>query len=311
MSGERDPDTGLPAAFSVSITPSPDSDGKCPPPNAGGTKKGVCVGVNTNNCHEARGSLAIDNFLSCENCFMGLTTDITYDLEVKFFKLKKVSVGFQNMHLIGALEMLAHAAAQQTVADGSFPIIGEDLEYNINFMVADIIPININFKIPTELIYSVKLSESVDLNFGGDLDVDLGDHSIEWTSDNGFSTPSTGTSVNFTPVLQAKGSVQADMPIGIKSKLMVEFEKVLSYDVSFSPSLPLHAQMDLDTNGQNEICLSSDADFEIDHEAKIHFELFGKDTTIASFGPWQLYKHHWDKIFDQCWDLPGEEMTLV
>jgi len=215
------------------------------------------------------------------------------------------------MHLVGAVEMLAHAEASQTLAEGTFPIIGEDLEYNINFLVANVIPININFKVPTELTYSVKLSESADLKFGGDVDVDLGDHSIEWTSDNGWNTPSTGQSVTFTPVLEAKGQVQADIPIGIRSKLMVEFEKVLAYDVSFAPSLPLHAELDLDSNGQNEICLRSDADFEIDHEAKLHFSLFGKDTTIAQWGPNELYKHHWDKIFDYCMDIPIQDVAMV
>lgn len=103
----------------------------------------------------------------------------------------------------------------------------------------------------------------------------------------------------------------ADIPIGINAKLMVEFEKVLAYDVSFAPSLPLHAELDLDSTGKNELCLRSDADFEIDHEAKIHFRLFGKDSTLAQWGPAELYKHHWDKIFDQCIEIPTEDEVLV
>jgi hypothetical protein len=311
MSEERDPESSLPRHFSISVNPSPERDEDCPATNGSGTKKGVCVGVNTNDCHEARGALAIDDFLSCEDCFVGLVTDISYDLEVEDFKLKRVSVGLENMHLMGALQFLAHQAASKTVAKGAFPIINEDTEFNINFLVAEVIPVNINFKIPTELTYAVTLSESVDLRFGGDVDVALGDHSVEWSSGDGWNMASTSQSVSWTPVLQASGKVAADMPVGLKSTLMVEFEKVLDYSMIFTPSLPLHAEMSLDSGGKDEICLSSNANFEIDHEAKLHFKLFGHDETIADWGPEALYQHHWSKVFDKCWDLPVPAVTLV
>lgn len=307
MSEEKDEDTGYPADFNVNVQPNPDWDHLCPAANGGGTKKGVCVGVNTNDCHTGRRALKIDEFLSCENCFLGLSTDINYEIDVKWFKLQKASLGLQNTHLIGALEFLAHQAASKTVADGTFPIIGEDLNYQINFLVAGVVPINIKFSVPTELTYKVTLSESVELRFGGDVDLDLGDHAIEWTSGSGWSAPSTAGSATFTPVLEAKGKVQADMPIGLKSTLKIDFEKVLEYDISFAPSLPLHAELDLDTSGADQICLSSGADFEIDHEARLHFDLFGKDLTVADWGPGTLWSHHWDKVFDKCWALSGDE----
>jgi hypothetical protein len=310
MSEEVDPESGYPQDFSISVRPDPDSDHLCPAANGGGERKGVCVGVNTNNCEQAKGALPINEFLSCENCFVGLVTDINYDLEVKFLKPKKISVGLRNMHLRGAMEFLAHQAASKKVAGGSFPIIGEDLNYNIFFMVG-VIPVNINFKVPTELTYEVTLSESVDLRFGGDVDFDLGNHSIEWTAGQGWSAPSTAPSVSWTPVLEAKGKVEADMPIGLNTKLMVEFEKVLEYDIEFKPSLPLHAELDLDSSGNDQICLSSDSEFEIDHEARLRFKLFGKEATIADLGPAQLYSHHWDKIFDKCWPLFGDDTMFV
>jgi hypothetical protein len=311
MSDETD-ENGMPTSFTIEVTPVPEeSEEKCLPPNGAGTKKAVCVGINTKDCKEAAEVVKITDNLDCDQCYMGLTTDIFYNLTVENSRLRDVSVGIKDTHLRGASVLHFHGAAGGQIAQGSIPILSREVKANIFFMVG-IIPVNIDFRVPMELDYAVQLSEDLDIRFGGELDINLGDHYLSWTQEQGFGPTNTDTSVTWTPVFDAAGKVSADIPLSIKSSLEVEFEHVLSWRLNLIPGFqPLHVEVKKPWFSNEQICLSADADFLVNHDADLHFDFLGYHKTFATFGPWEIYHNHWNSVFDTCIDLPVEEQKAL
>lgn len=57
----------------------------------------------------------------------------------------------------------------QTVAQGTAPIVNNEIKANIHFAAGQI-PVNIKISIPIELEYNVELAEGKNLHFGGGVD---------------------------------------------------------------------------------------------------------------------------------------------
>merc|ERR1712046_19059 len=142
------------------------------------------------------------------------------------------------------------------------------------------------------------------------MDVNLGDHYLEWDHKEGFTPTNTDVAVTWTPSFVADGQITADAPITLKSTLEVEFEHVLGWNLHVTPSLPLHAVIKDHWLWNPEICLSGEADFLVDTDADVHFDVADFNKTIATFGPYEIYHNHWDSVFEQCFS-PGLEDVVV
>jgi hypothetical protein len=302
-------ENGVPTSYRIAVQPKPEESSNCPPVNGIPTDKAVCVGMNTNDCQSAAQVVKINDFLDCEDCFVGLTTDIFYNLTVERLSLKSVKVGIRDSHLRGKAALHFSKEGSQTAAKGTVPLVDNEVKANINF-AAGPIPVNIKFSIPTEVDYEVDLAESVDLHFGAAVDVNLGDHYLEWNSEDGFGPTNTDVGVTWTPTIVADGEVTADLPITLKSKLEVDFEHVLGWNLQLTPSLPLHASLETHWFSSPSVCLSGEADFLVSQDADVHFDYAGFDHTFATFGPSQIYHHHWSSVFNKCVS-PGLEDVVV
>jgi len=297
----------MPKSFRIEVQPKPEESSNCEGQNGAKT---VCVGMNTNDCETAAQVVQIKDFLDCEECFMGLTTDLFYNLTVEHFHLKEVKVGLQNSHLRGKAVLHFNKEGSQTIAKGTAPIVNNEIKANIKF-AAGPIPVNIKFSIPTEVDYSVELAESVDLHFGGGVDVNLGDHFLAWSSEEGFGVTNSEIGVTWNPTIVADGQVTADVPVTIRSSLAVEFENVLGWNLQFSPSLqPLQASLKDHWLTNPEVCLHGEGDFLVNQYADVHFKFAGFKHTFATFGPSEVYHKHWSSVFDKCVS-PGTEEDVV
>lgn len=284
----------------ISVRPEPAMNGYCAGPSG---DKAVCVGANTDDCASATADLPINEVLDCQSCFAGATTDLFYDLDVSMLRLKKVEVGLRNTHIRGALEARAHAEASAPIASGSIAIVDASKSLKISFKVANIIPVDLTIAMPTDLDYSLDVQADVDATAGADVDINLGDHFISWEKSTGWVVHNTSASVDVTPVMSLNSAeAVASLGLSLRSSLQVDLDKVMWYHVNMSPSLPTKLSADAVAK---QVCLDGDVDFEVNHEADLHFTLFGKDHDIYHFGPQDLFHYHKDKALHKCIDLPS------
>jgi len=287
----------------IDIAPEPAMNGYC------AEKDGdydFCVGGNTDDCKTRRAALPINDIFSCDSCFAGLETDLFYSLEIKLLKLHKVELGLRDSHLRGAVEVHAHKdAATGPITQGSIPLIDGAKQAQVKFMIAGIIPFNLKISMPTTLEYSLGLHGSLDALAGADLDIDLGDHFITYEKDNGFSVHNTSMSVDLTPKLAlTSGTAAADLELKVRSEIQVDLDSVMWYHLDVVPSVPSTLDFEHKAGESDKICLRSDVDIPLSHEADVHFTLLGKDHDVFHFGPEDLLHFRKENAINKCIDVP-------
>lgn len=308
-SDEKD-ENGMPESFTIQIQPKPEESSNCLPTNGGHDGDRIlCVGMNTGDCQTAREPIKIKSFLECEECFIGVITDLFYNISVEKLSLKYVNVGIRDSHLRGKAVLHFDKSGGQSV-QGTFPIVKNEAKAKISFSAGPI-PVNIKFSFPMELEYDLELQESVDLHFGGGVDVNLGDHYLSWTEGNGFEKTNSKLGVTWTPTIVADGQVTADLPLTIKSSMAVELENIIGWNVHFTPAMPLHASLKSHFLSGTDVCLSGEGDIEVKQDADLHFNFAGFHHTFANFGPSEIYHRHWNSIFNKCVSPNLEDDVVV
>merc|ERR1712193_338305 len=91
---------------------------------------------------------------------------------------------------------------------GKIPLIHDQALFKAGFMVADIIPVDIEVSVPTTFNYNLGIEGSVAATAGADVDVNLGDHYVKYQKGSGFSVVNGKPSYKFTPKLNV--DVEAD-----------------------------------------------------------------------------------------------------
>jgi len=268
--------------------------------------KAMCVGANVDpTCSTAAKDIPLYNkepaVVDCPNCFAGLTTDLFYTLSVKLFKLEQVEVGLRNSHLRGGAEVHGHVAKAVTLPEKKITLISDKHKFKASFKVAKIIPVDIEVSVPTTFNWNVGFKGSVDATLGADLDINLGDHYVKYEKHHGFSTVNDKPSYTFTPKLNVDVEAEADISLALDSHVAVSVDKVISYDVYMKPTMPL--VVDLENQDKN-VCIAGSADFDLSHEADVHFKLFGKNHDVYHYGPKEIFHWHKDDLFKKCIDIP-------
>jgi hypothetical protein len=292
----------------VDIAPEPAMNGYC------AEKEGdhdFCVGGNTDDCKTRRASLPINDLFSCDSCFAGLETDLFYSLEIKWLKLQRVELGLRDSHLRGAVEVRAQKDAAGQITSGSIPLIDGAKEAQVKFKIAGIIPFDLKISMPTTLEYSLGLHGSLDALAGADLDIDLGDHFISYEKDNGFSVHNTSMSVNFTPKLElTSATAAADLDLKVRSEVQVDLDSVMWYHLDVVPAMPSTLDFEHTAGETDKICLRSNVDVPLSHEADVHFTLLGKDHDVFHFGPEDLLHFHKENAINKCIDVPFADVVV-
>merc|ERR1712059_186060 len=128
-------------------------------------------------------------------------------------------------------------------------------------------------------------------------DIDLGDHFVTWTKDAGFVTHNTTKSVQTNPFVSwNSGKAEADMLLNLKSNLQVDIDNVMWYHFNMNPQMPGQLTLEHELSETDTLCINAGADFDVNHEAEVHFTLFGKNHTIYHMGPHDVYHYHKDQV---------------
>jgi hypothetical protein len=260
--------------------------------------KSFCIGANVDStCTEAAKSIPLRAPFDCHECFVGLSTDVLYSLNVSEFRLEAVEFGLKDSHLRAEAEVRASASAAKTVSGGITLVSNRTA--SISFTVANLIPVNIEVAMPTSLDYWLGVSGAIEAVAGAKLDLTLGDHFVKYTHGQGFHRVSTEPHVNVTPVLKhSAGLPSAGLRLELKTGINVTIDKVLTYFMHMNSILPVEVYPE---KSDSEVCARGDVTFPVDHGADLHFTLLGKNYEIAQFGPEELFRYH--KALSKCENL--------
>lgn len=226
--------------------------------------------------------------------------DLFYDLNITAFDLKGVEVGLRDNHLRGAVELHGHAEGAGPIKHGTITLKDDSAVAQWSFMVAGVVPVHIEVSLPTALDYAADWKGNLDGTAGVDLDVNLGDHSMRWTKDEGYTMHNTSTSWTAIPFAEfTSGEAAVDLTLSLHSTVQVDIKNVMWYHFKVNPSFPLELDF-THVPKLDQACLDGDADFLINHEADVHFSLLGKKAPVYHFGPKELYHVHKDKFLHKC-----------
>jgi len=264
--------------------------------------RSICVGSNIDaTCSTSSADVPINDLLDCQNCFAGFGTDLYYTLNISGFELQGVEIGLRGNHMRGAVEVHGHQEGGGLVKSGSLDLVDASRTAKVSFKVAGVVPVDITIGMPTSLDYSFQWEGALDAAVGADLDIDLGDHFITWTKDEGFVTHNTSMQVTTTPVLSWNdGEAAMDALLNLRSEFQVDIDNVMWYHVNMAPSFPGKVGFTHQHDQQDQFCGTGDIDFPVHHEANVHFTLFGTDHEVYHFGPKELYHYHKDKALNHC-----------
>lgn len=292
----------------ISVQPDSTSNLDCSANGDHHGDKTMCVGANVDStCAAALEDITLNPYVDCPSCFAGLTTDLFYTLNIENWDLERVEVGLRSTHLRGAAEVHGHADKAVTKS-GQATLVSNKVQFQASFRVAGVIPVDIAVSAPTAFKYGLAFTGSVDATAGADLDVNLGNHYIQYQKGIGFSHVNDEPSYTFVPKLSVDVEAEADVSLGLDSTVTVSVDKVISYDMHVQPSLPL--MLDLE-NQDKSLCVAGSADFVLSHEADVHFSLFGKKHDVYHYGPKELLHYHKDDAFKKCLDVPKGDATVI
>lgn len=291
----------------LSVRPTPESDHLCQHTIGADPHgdKALCIGANVDSsCAKAAKDEPLNRYFDCKDCYAGATTDLFYSINMSQSRLQAVKVGFQRTHLRGAVEVHGVVSGSAEPLKGSLQLINSTVK--ISFKVAKVFPVDITVGMPTVLDYSLSVDGSIDAVAGADLDIDLGDHYLQWTKEHGFGVVNTTASVKVTPVLDTSAQAKAAFEVGLKASAQIDIDRVLWYHLNLASSLPVEVEAQ-----KPQVCAKVGADFTAGHEADLHFTRFGKSHEIAHFGPKTIYHYHSGNLLEKCLGVTSNTTLLI
>ena len=255
-----------------------------------GYAKTFCFGVNSNKeCDHADGPLPLYSNkymeLSCSNCFIGAKATAFIELQIAWFKLRKVGAGLKDINVNAALVLdLAAHGSWNTGMDKVYKLI--DQAIIVQFWIGPI-PITVWYEIPVQLIANAGLDAALHVQAGATANWKIGDAYVEWTENGGWQAAKPKPQFNWQPVLSAEGNFHASASISIVPSIILHFMRVMQMGVRMTPVLSFEAQGDLESK---QAC--ADLTYRVNGEsfAEMHINLpYIRVHIDKTFGPYSLF----------------------
>ncbi len=249
-----------------------------------------CLGVNSNkDCNAAKGPIPIyeNKFmtLSCSNCFVGAKATVFLDVQISWFKLRKIATGLKDINVNAGLvlELDAHASWNAGV-DKTYKVV--DQAIIIQFWIGPI-PITIWYEIPIQLLASASIDARLNVQAGATANWKIGDSYISWSESQGWQLVKPNPVFTWQPVLKAEGNFNAQGSVALIPSFIVHAMRIVQMGVKMTPTLTLQAHGDLQTR---EAC--ADLSYRVNGEAnaEVHINIpYTRIKLDKVFGPYSLF----------------------
>jgi len=280
----------------ISYGSSPDNPGKHP--------LHLCLGMNVGDaasCNTAASSLPVYTHkalsVTCDNCFMGFSTDIFADFHFAHFGMASLAAGFKNMHAAGAIDLAMNVAAQHSFlgVDKELWSAGGADHPLVSFHVG-LIPFSITFDAKLHLSADMQCSATAAAQAGVTMEHVIGDNYLTWDSQKEtgkkwghvHGTPTT----TFTPTVSGSADFDCTGSVSLVPSFDLNMNKLFSTSMALTPTVAVKLKGDTDSVPP-KLCETASYDLELSSSAQMHFSAaFGLIHADASWGPvrWGLSK---------------------
>lgn len=235
-----------------------------------------CLGVNSNkDCTEAAAPIPIYSNkymdITCGNCFVGAKATVFLDVEISWFKLKRIATGLKDININAAFVLNLDAKVNWAAGyDKTYRLVDKGII--LQFWIGPI-PISIWYEIPVQLLAEAKVDAQVALAAGAKANWKVGDAYFEWNDSEGWHMVRPHPVFTWEPVLKAEGNFNAAASLAIIPSFVIHAMRIIQAGVKMTPKLMLEANGDLQ---KKQVCadLSYQVNSEANAEVHINIPLF-------------------------------------
>lgn len=226
-----------------------------------------CFGFNTDGtCRNPKSDIMLfDNKymkISCDNCFVGFAGDVFVDIELAFFKVKKVAIGFKNMYLKGGLGVELDANGRYSY---DYNKIYKVLD-NLHVMTIPIGPIKLDIFVdfPIDIYLGSSVNAEGQIRIGTNLDVNIGNLYVSY--ENGkFTHINPKPIMKYEPYFTVKANADINSEFKISPSISIYDGSIFKFNIIANPEAELSALATLSTR---KACI--DGNYEIKLHANGH-----------------------------------------
>ena len=252
--------------------------------------KTFCLGVNSNqDCTASKGPIPIyENpyiSLTCADCFVGAKATVFLDLQISWFKLKRIASGLKDINVNAAfvLDLSAHvdwSAGREKI----YKIV--DQAVIISFWIGPI-PISIWYEIPLQLIANAHIDAKAQLVAGAKANWKIGDAYLSWDDTVGWKFVKPNPVFTWEPVLHGEASFNADANLQIIPSFILHVMRILQMGIKMTPQLMFEAHGD---TVKKELCADMSYQVSADARAEVHINIpFIRINYDKVFGPYSIF----------------------
>lgn len=297
----------------VSVLPAPERNNECNRlGNEYGTTRHICMGLNQDEtCAAAKaGSKPLPFGTKCQDCFVGMETDLFYKVNISKFRVHNLGVGLQGTQL--------HSKVHVTDDKGDSPppksrsIKFGETPHQWQLKLLGHVLATFKVSMPTELYYEDDIHADVHGDVGADLDVDLGDNYVEYTEGKGLEHHRDKARISVHPVHEVGEEAKGNLKFGLTSNLAVEVVDMMWFHLNLASEVTTQITSTGDSAQQDLVhsCVQGGVSYSAGHEADFHVSILNR-TFEKHIGPIVDKQYQNPNITHKCVDIHRKKRDIV
>jgi hypothetical protein len=258
----------------------------------------ICLGVNSKDCKTAENDIPFyhNDYVDvvCKNCFLGLSTNVFFDMKIKWFKLESVSGGFRNSQINGELVVDTKGKYHWSLdLDKTYPVVKPTTIITLHI---GIIPIRIWFEIPLEEKLDLNLDLQGEVKLGAKMNLMLGDDYISW-SNNQWKIFKDNPIFSWEPVFDTSAYLNFDMVEALNPTFILHVDDLYSFWLMVEPTLIGKVT---GSEADKQVCETLSYNIDVDVKSEIDVNIpWVHEKWDKTFGPYNII-HKDGKISSEC-----------
>lgn len=223
----------------------------------------ICLGFNTKDCKTSYEQIPIYHNsyvdVQCSDCFVGLNTNVFFNVNIKWFKLESISGGFKKSTINGDLVLDTQSQYHWSLnIDKTYSIVKPTTI--ITFYIG-VIPIRIWFEIPIQEILDLSFDMNGKVKFGGIMNLYLGDDYLSWDTKNKWSIHKDEPVMKWNTILELDETMNVDMIEQLNPTFILHVNDIYTFWLYVKPKLIGNIK---ETIKDKEVCEKLDYIFDVD-----------------------------------------------